>query len=144
MESLPFLAAGLLSVLLVILAILLLRRAEEDPLTARIDEFAAREEPTTIEDIELSMPITDRVIVPVLRRLGNLVTRFTPQSMLENTAHRLELAGSPGNISAAEFWVVRGLSTIGLGIVPEYSFRCVPNPPQNKTTFMRAHSCDCP
>lgn len=117
MEMLPFLAAGLVAILLVVVAILLLRRAEEDPLAMRIDEFAAREEPTTIEDIELSLPVTDRIVVPILRKLGEIVTRLTPQSMLENTSHRLELAGSPGNISAAEFWVIRGASTIGLGIL---------------------------
>lgn len=108
---------GLLAVAMVILSILLLRRAETDPLSARIDEYAAREEAVTIEEIELSMPITDRVVVPVLRKLGEIVTRLTPQSMLENTAHRLELAGSPGNISAAEFWVIRGFTTLGLGIL---------------------------
>jgi tight adherence protein C len=102
---------------MVILSILLLRRAETDPLAARIDEYAAREEAVSIEDIELSMPVTDRVIVPILRKLGEIVTRLTPQSMLENTAHRLELAGSPRNISAAEFWVIRGFTTIGLGIL---------------------------
>jgi tight adherence protein C len=37
--------------------------------------------------------------------------------MFEDTAHRLELAGSPGNISAAEFWVIRGFTTIGLGVL---------------------------
>ena len=117
MDMLPFLTAGLVAILLVVVAILLLRRAEEDPLTLRIDEFAAREEPTTIEDIELSLPITDRIFVPILRRLSDIVTRLTPQSMLENTSHRLELAGSPGNISAAEFWVIRGVTTIGLGLL---------------------------
>ena len=117
MDMLPFLAAGLVAILLVVVAILLLRRAEEDPLAVRIDEFAAREEPTTIEDIELSLPITDRLVVPILRKLSEIVTRLTPQSMLENTSHRLELAGSPGNISAAEFWVIRGVTTIGLGLL---------------------------
>ncbi|MGD8805043.1 MAG: type II secretion system F family protein [Chloroflexota bacterium] len=112
-----FIGVGLLAVAMVILSILLLRRAETDPLAARIDEYAAREEAVSIEDIELSMPVTDRVIVPILRKLGEIVTRLTPQSMLENTAHRLELAGSPGNISAAEFWVIRGFTTIGLGIL---------------------------
>ncbi len=110
-------AAGLFAVAMVIISILLLRRAETDPLSVRIDEYAAREEAVSIEEIELSMPITDRVVVPVLRKMGEIVTRLTPQSMLENTAHRLELAGSPGNISAAEFWVVRGLTTIGLGVL---------------------------
>ncbi|MFN2222357.1 MAG: type II secretion system F family protein [Chloroflexota bacterium] len=112
-----FIGVGLLAVAMVILSILLLRRAETDPLAARIDEYAAREEAVSIEDIELSMPVTDRVIVPILRKLGEIVTRLTPQSMLENTAHRLELAGSPRNISAAEFWVIRGFTTIGLGIL---------------------------
>jgi tight adherence protein C len=108
---------GLLAIAMVLVSILLLRRAETDPLAARIDEYAAREEAVTIEEIELSMPITDRVIVPILRKLGEIVTRLTPQSMLENTSHRLELAGSPGNISAAEFWVIRGFTTVGLGIL---------------------------
>ena len=117
MDTLPFLAAGLGAIVLVVIGILLLRRAEDDPLSVRIDEFASREEPTTIEDIELSLPITDRIVVPILRRLGEIVTRLTPQSMLENTSHRLELAGSPGNISAAEFWVIRGLTTMGLGVL---------------------------
>ncbi len=106
---------GLLAVALVVVSVLLLRRAEEDPLAVRIDEYAAREEPATIEDIELSLPFTDRLIVPILRRLGQFVTRLTPQSMLDNTAHKLELAGSPGNRSAAEFWVIRGFTAIGLG-----------------------------
>jgi len=69
MDMLPFIAAGLVAILLVVVAILLLRRAEEDPLAQRIDEFAAREEPSTIEDIELSLPITDRIVVPLKKTL---------------------------------------------------------------------------
>jgi tight adherence protein C len=61
------------------------------------------------------MPLTDRVFVPILRRFSNLVVRLTPQTMLENTAHRLELAGSPRNITAAEFWVIRGITAVALG-----------------------------
>lgn len=102
---------------LIIASILLLRRAEEDPLSVRIDEYAAREEPASMEDIELSLPITDRIFVPIVRRLSSLVVRFTPQSMLDNTSHQLELAGSPRNMSAAEFWVIRGVVCIGLGIL---------------------------
>jgi tight adherence protein C len=115
--SVPLIGAGLLAVALVIVSILLLRRAEEDPLAVRIDEYASREEAVSIEEIELSLPVTDRIVVPILRRLSQIVTRLTPQSMLEDTAHRLELAGSPGNISAAEFWVIRGFTTIGLGVL---------------------------
>jgi tight adherence protein C len=108
-------ATLLVALLFIVVALLLLRRAEEDPLAVRIDEYAARDEPVSIEEIELSMPITDRVIVPILRRLSEIVTRLTPQSMLEGTAHSLELAGSPGNISSAEFWVLRSVLTVVMG-----------------------------
>lgn len=109
------LVAVLGALALIVVSVILLRRAEEDPLTVRIDEYAAREEPVSIEEIELSMPITDRLLVPLLRRLSQLVIRLTPQTMLERTAHKLELAGSPGNISAAEFWAIRGLVAVVMG-----------------------------
>jgi len=106
-------AAGIL----ILMSLVLLRRAEEDPLSERIDEYASREEPVTIEEIELSLPITDRVFVPILRRLSSLVVRLTPQSMLENTARKLELAGSPGNLSSAEFWVIRAVVAVLMGLL---------------------------
>jgi tight adherence protein C len=100
---------------LIVASILLLRRAEDDPLISRIEEYAIREEPASIEEIELSLPVTDRLLVPLLRRLSQLVIRLTPQTMLERSAHKLELAGSPGNISAAEFWAIRGIFAVVLG-----------------------------
>lgn len=103
---------GVLTVLVMAGSVLLLRRAEDDPLAARIDEFAAREEAVSIEDIELSMPITDRIFVPIVRRFSDFVVRLTPQTTLERTARQLELAGNPRNMSAAEFWVIRGFVTI--------------------------------
>lgn len=115
MTIIPIFIIALLAIGFIMGSVLLLRRAEEDPLTARIDEYAAREEAVSIEEIELSLPFTDRLIVPVLRGFGNFVTRLAPQSTLERTAHQLELAGSPRNISAAEFWAIRGLMTVFLG-----------------------------
>lgn len=107
--------AALGAFILVIASVVLLRRAEEDPLSARIDEYAARDEPVSMEEIELSLPISDRVFVPIIRRLSKLVIRFTPQTMLDSTAHQLELAGSPRNMTAAEFWVIRGVACVLLG-----------------------------
>jgi tight adherence protein C len=110
-------AIGLIAFGLIIASIILLRRAEDDPLSTRIGEFASREESVTIEDIELSMPITDRVFVPIIRRISDLITRFAPQSMLENTARQLELAGSPRNMSAAGFLVMRLAATVMLTLL---------------------------
>lgn len=109
------LVVAALALFLIILSVLLLRRAEDDPLGVRIDEYAAREEAVSIEEIELSLPITDRIFVPILRGIGELVTRFTPQSTLERTERQLEIAGSPRNMSAAIFWAIRGIATVFLG-----------------------------
>ncbi len=106
-------AAGIL----IVMSLVLLRRAEDDPLSERIDEYASREEPVTIEEIELSLPITDRIFVPLLRRISSLVIRLTPQSMLENTTKKLELAGGPGNLSSAEFWAIRAVAAVLMGVL---------------------------
>jgi tight adherence protein C len=100
--------AFLLVIGLVAFGILLLRRSEGDPLAVRIDEFAAREEAVSIEEIELSMPITDRIFVPMARRVSEFIVRFTPETALERTTKQLELAGNPRNMTAATFWAIRG------------------------------------
>lgn len=106
-----------LGVVIIIFSIVLLRRSEEDPLSARIDEFAAREEIVSIEDIELSLPISDRIFVPIVRRISDLVVRLTPQTTLERTTRQIELAGNPRNMSAAAFWVMRLGMTAVLGFL---------------------------
>ncbi len=53
MEPLIVVAVCLGAFLLIVFSIFLLRRAEDDPLISRIDEFAAREEPASMEEIEL-------------------------------------------------------------------------------------------
>lgn len=99
---------------LILVSLLLLRRAEGDPLTARIEQYAAREEAVSYEEIELSLPVTDRLFVPFMRWVGNLVTRFTPDSALERTAQRLEMAGGFKNMTAAVWMALRGIMAVVL------------------------------
>ncbi|WP_322797684.1 type II secretion system F family protein [Thermoflexus sp.] len=87
---------------------------EEEVLQARLAEFAARDVPVTLEEIELSIPFTQRVIVPILRQIAEFISRFTPQSIIEDTRRRLELAGNPVRLGAAEFFVLRILAGMGL------------------------------
>lgn len=115
MPPLFILLAGVVAVIIIVASIFLLRRAEDDPLTTRIDEFAAREEIVSIEEIELSMPITDRIFIPIIRKFSDFIIRFTPQTTLERTTRQLQLAGSPKNMSAANFWMVRIFATFALG-----------------------------
>lgn len=115
MSPLFLLLAGFVAIIIIIASIFLLRRAEDDPLTVRIDEFASREEIVSIEEIELSMPISDRIFVPIIRKFSDFIIRFTPQKTLEQTTKQLELAGNPRNMSAAHFWMYRVVATVLLG-----------------------------
>jgi len=87
---------------------------ERDPLEERLAEFAARGETATLEEIELSQPIADRVILPLARKFGEFVTRFTPQNALQNTAHKLELAGNPRGLEPATFWALRIIVAVAI------------------------------
>jgi tight adherence protein C len=102
---------------LIALGIRLLRRAEGDPLQDRLLEYGARDEPVSMEEVEMSLSFSDRVLVPIVRGLANLVVRFTPQQTLESTAHKLEVAGLSRRMSASEFWSIRLVATVGLSVL---------------------------
>src|SRR5574342_694717 len=88
---------------------------EDDPLQARLAEFIQRGDVTSLEEIELSQPFSERVIVPVIRRIGEFSARFTPQKAIQDTARRLELAGNPWPIDAATFLLIRFILALVLG-----------------------------
>lgn len=78
-----------------------------DPLMTRLAEFSERGELVSLEQIELSQPFSERVVVPLVRRFGEISARFTPQKVLMETSRKLELAGNPGRIDAATFLATR-------------------------------------
>ncbi|MCI0552677.1 MAG: type II secretion system F family protein [Anaerolineae bacterium] len=88
---------------------------EDDPLQARLAEFIQRGDVTSLEEIELSQPFSERVIIPVVRRLGEFSARFTPQKAIQDTARKLELAGNPWPIDAATFLAIRFILAVVLG-----------------------------
>lgn len=88
---------------LIVGSLVIMRRSEGDALSQRLNEYASREELATIEDIELSLSFSDRVFVPIARRISDLITRLAPQEMLERTAKQLETADkkmAPANFFA--------------------------------------------
>jgi tight adherence protein C len=87
----------------------------DDPLQERLAEYAMRGQSATLEEIELSQPLTERVVFPLARKFGQFAVKFTPQNALQNTAHRLELAGNPRGIDPTIFWASRFLAAILLG-----------------------------
>jgi tight adherence protein C len=111
----------ILAVLVVIGAIALIiigfrAETEEDPIQIRLGEFAESGEPISLEQIELSQSFSERIIIPIGRKLGEVVIRFTPQNAIQQTAKKLERAGNPSGLDPTLFWALRFLG-LGLGVV---------------------------
>jgi tight adherence protein C len=87
----------------------------EDPLAERLAEYSQRGESVSLEEIELAQPFSDRVVMPIMRRLGEFSTRFTPQNVLDQTRKRLELAGNPGRMDASTFMILHFVAAVFLG-----------------------------
>jgi tight adherence protein C len=94
-----------------------LRAPKEDTLEARLAELGALDRPPTLEEIELSMPFTERVVTPILQKAAELVTRMTPAQTVERTRQKLELAGMPHRIGPAEFLAARYILGVIFGVV---------------------------
>jgi tight adherence protein C len=103
----------ILAVLLVIAGI----RAPQasNPISDRLAEYSAREEPMSLEEIELSQRFYERIILPIFNSVGQLASRFTPQATLESTKIRLETAGNPMSIEPAFFLAMRAVLAVVFG-----------------------------
>ena len=66
---------------------------DDDPLQARLAEYIQRGDVSSLEEIELSQPFSERVIIPIVKRIGEISARFTPQKAIQDTAKRMEMAG---------------------------------------------------
>jgi tight adherence protein C len=80
-----------------------------DPLEDRLAEYAARGETVSLEEIELSQPFSQRIIIPIAKRMGEFVMRFTPQNAITSMSRKMEMAGNPGNMDPAVMFALRFL-----------------------------------
>ncbi len=107
---------GIIVVLAVALVVVGMRnRQDQTPLDDRLAEYISKGEEISLEEIELSQPITERVIVPIVQKIGELTEKFTPQKAIEDTERKLELAGNPPGIDPTIFWAARFIVAIGVG-----------------------------
>ncbi len=102
-----------LSVILIFTGLSIPSRA--DPVQARLQAYGSR--PRTLAEMELSMPFSQRVVLPTIRAMSAFISRFAPQRNVEELRHRLDLAGNPNQWTAADFLGVRGLAAICVGIL---------------------------
>ncbi|MBN1264536.1 MAG: type II secretion system F family protein [Anaerolineales bacterium] len=113
MESLFYVLLALIAIAIVL--VLVGRRMPEarDPIQTRLAEFSVREEPMTLEEIELSQHFYERIILPFFNSIGRFASRFTPQATLESTRQKLEMAGNPMRMDPAFFLAMRFVVAFG-------------------------------
>lgn len=93
-----------------------------DPLDQRLAEFAERGEAASLEEIEMSAPFVERVIIPIANRLGEMALRFTPQQALDDIERKLEMAGNPKGIKPTTFFAARFIIAGLIGVLLIFVF----------------------
>ena len=86
-----------------------------DPIQERLAELSIGDEMLSLEEIELSQRFTERVILPIFNRVGEIASRFTPQATLNSARRRLEMAGNPMQLDPAFFLTTRIVLAILFG-----------------------------
>jgi tight adherence protein C len=87
-----------------------------DPLQDRLAEFAEREMPGSLEELEMSMGFKDRVLLPLFKTLANRLSRLTPESQIESARRKIELAGKAQTMDPRTFFGTRIMLTVLLGV----------------------------
>ncbi len=86
------------------------------------------EEIRSIEDLELRQPFSERVLIPIARRFGEFVLRFTPQRVIAATEIDLLRAGLRARWDPTVVVAVRFFLAIGLLIGGFFLLRASPAP----------------
>ncbi len=83
----------------------------------RLAEFGTFDRPVTLEEIELSLPFSERVLAPIITGLAAFAMRFSPAESQRALQHKLDLAGNPYEMSKfVGTRILAGLLFLGLGI----------------------------
>mgnify|MGYP005842701419 CR=1 FL=1 len=119
MSSIVIIAAAIVGIIVVIglVYIGLREQSQINPLDRRLAEYTEREEamPASLEELEMSLPFKERVVIPLLKALARFVVKFTPEKQLESTKQLLELAGPTNRMEPGTYWLMRFVLTILLG-----------------------------
>lgn len=115
-----------------------LRSREEDVETRVLELLQEGEEIRSIEDLELRQPFTERVILPIARRLGEFLVRFTPQQVIASTELDLLRAGLRGRWDPTVVVALRVILGIGLFIGGFFLMRLSPSPNLRRSALLMA------
>lgn len=80
---------------LLIVGIVVIPRTASGDVQSRLEEYASRSTPVSLEELEMSLSFSDRVLVPFFQNLARSLAQLTPQQSREKARRNLELAGRP-------------------------------------------------
>src|SRR5215467_14549211 len=94
-------------------------RPQTDLLEARLAQFGERD--MTLEEIEMTMPFTDRFLRPILDRFGAIFAKNTPAKQREELQEKINIAGRPygltvGMFMSSQFIALVAGAALGLGL----------------------------
>ena len=69
---------------------------------------------TSLEEQELQVPFSDRVLKPILAVAGRFLAARTPEKTRQSLQARLNLAGRPGGLTVSDFQAIRYGATVAL------------------------------
>lgn len=93
--------------------------ADNEQTLERLKQYGTRESaPSLLEEVELKESFYDRIIMPIILYLSDIMVRYAPNNTIEQLELKLLRAGSPNGWSAADFLGVRGLSSLLTGGLP--------------------------
>ena len=127
----PFiLGAVVLIVAIGLVAVGFSNRADVDPIQERLAEYLTTQETSaSLEEIEMSVPFSQRIMLPIMRQVARITQSFTPQEALDNTQRQLDLAGNPSGLTPPIFWALRIAALIGLVLLLGFVFTVSGNIP---------------
>ncbi len=110
------LALGMAGVACFILYFGMRRPVADISIEERLAQFSDRQ--FTLEELELALPFSQRVLAPFFLKFARSVSRFTPRSSTEKIRTQLIEAGSPSKLGVAEFLGLKlVLAGIGGGLI---------------------------
>jgi tight adherence protein C len=95
------LALGLAGLACIVVYMGMRRPAAAISIEERLAQFSDRQ--YSLEELELALPFSQRVIAPFFLRMARSVSRFTPRSSSEKIRIQLIEAGSPSKLGVTEF-----------------------------------------
>jgi tight adherence protein C len=103
------------------------RKKNAPSIEERLEAFGTLDRPVTLEEIELSLPFSERVLTPLLTGLAGFAMRFSPAEGQKALQHKLDLAGNPYEMSKfVGTRILAGLLLAGLGIAGAFLAKSLP------------------